>query len=172
MRLGAIEQVGTPRAIYRHPATEFAASFLGSANKLAATILAERGDGDYRVRWEGGELDVGGPTGLARGRVVALVVRPEQVEVADGARSEGGWLAGSLIDVQEAASTVRLRIAVGSAGIELLAERSASARGAATPGAAVSVRIADGHGWLIDSAPSPTVTAQPANEPATAERSA
>ena len=36
MRLGAIEQVGSPRAVYRHPATEFAASFLGSANILAA----------------------------------------------------------------------------------------------------------------------------------------
>ena len=170
MRLGAIEQVGTPRTIYRHPATEFAASFLGSANTLAATVLAERGDGDYRVRWQGGELDVGGPPGLARDRAVTLVIRPEEIEVADGAPADDRWRAGTLVDVQEAASTVRLRIA--ALGTELEAERSASARAAATPGEAVSVRVADGRGWLVDSAASAPVIAHPAGEPATAERGA
>ena len=171
MRLGAIEQVGTPRAIYRHPATEFAASFLGSANKLAATILAERGDGDYRVRWQGGELDVGGPPGLARGRAVTLVIRPEEIEVGDDAPPEDRWLSGTLVDVQEAASTVRLRIAVP--GLELQAERSASARGTATPGEAVYVRIAEGRGWLVDGPPTgPAIAPAAAEEPAAAERGA
>jgi spermidine/putrescine transport system ATP-binding protein len=166
MRLGAIEQVGTPRAIYRHPATEFAASFLGSANKLAAAIVAERGDGDYRVRWAGRELDVGGPPRLAPGATVTLVVRPEEIEVVDGSAPNERWLAGTLVDVQQAASTVRLRIALP--GIELLAERSASARGAATPGESVSVRVADGHGWLIAGAPAASVAV--AREPAIVER--
>jgi iron(III) transport system ATP-binding protein len=170
MRLGAIEQVGSPRAIYRRPATEFAASFLGSANRLAATILAGRGDGAYRVRWEGVELDVGGPAELAPGAEVALVIRPEEVQVSDGAPPDGGWLAGRLLDVQEAASTVRLRIAVS--GGELLAERSASALGAATPGETVSVRIADGHGWLVDAGASATVIQPSADEHASAERGA
>jgi spermidine/putrescine transport system ATP-binding protein len=170
MRLGAIEQVGTPRAIYRHPATEVAASFLGSANKLAATILAQRGDGGYRVGWEGRELEVGGPAGLASGTAALLVVRPEEIEVADGAAPDGRWLTGTLVDVQEAASTVRLRIA--APGVELEAERSASAPGAATPGETVSVRIADGHGWLIDGAATAPVAAADAAEPATSERSA
>jgi spermidine/putrescine transport system ATP-binding protein len=172
MRLGAIEQVGTPRAIYRHPATDFAASFLGSANKLAATVLVRRGDGAYRVGWAGRELNVGGPPGFSPGRAVALVIRPEQIEVTDGAPPNDGWAAGTLIDVQEAASTVRLRIAVGSAGIELLAERSASAQGATAPGDTVSVRIPEGHGWLIDGEPSATPIAPQPEEPATVERSA
>jgi len=171
MRLGAIEQVGTPREIYRHPATDFAASFLGSANKLAATIVGQRAGGEYRVRWDGGELDVGGPPGLASGRAVALVIRPEEIEVTDGAPDDGR-LTGTLIDVQEAASTVRLRIAVERAGIELLAERSASAAGATAPGDTVSVRIARGRGWLIDGTPGAAPAAPPASEPATAERSA
>jgi spermidine/putrescine transport system ATP-binding protein len=172
MRLGAIEQVGTPRAIYRHPATEFAASFLGSANKLAATILAQRGDGDYRVRWGGGELNVGGPPRLTPGHAVTLVIRPEEIEVAEGAGAGDDWLAGTLIDVQEAASTVRLRVALERGGIELLAERSASAAGATAHGETVSVRIPGGHGWLIDDVPSATPIAHSADEPATAERSA
>ncbi len=170
MRLGAIEQVGTPRAIYRHPATEFAASFLGSANKVAATILADRGDGGYRVRWGGRELNVGGPPGLAPGAAVTLVIRPEEIEVADGAAPGERWLSGTLVDVQEAASTVRLRIV--APGIELLAERSASARGAAAPGETVSVRVADGHGWLIDGAADAAGPVPRPPEPATVERGA
>jgi spermidine/putrescine transport system ATP-binding protein len=171
MRLGAIEQVGTPRGIYRHPATEFAASFLGSANKLAATVVDRRGDGDYRVRWDGGELNVGGPPGLPPGRGAALVIRPEEIEVTDGTPDDG-WLAGTLVDVQETASTVRLRIAVERAGIELLAERSASAPGATAQGDTVSVRISSGRGWLIDGAPGASPAAPPAGEAATVERSA
>jgi spermidine/putrescine transport system ATP-binding protein len=168
MRLGAIEQVGTPRAIYRHPATDFAASFLGSANKVAATILAQRGDGGYRVRWEGRELDVGGRPGLAPGAAATLVIRPEEIEVADGAAPDDRWLSGTLVDVQEAASTVRLRIV--APGIELLAERSASAPAVAAPGETVSVRVADGHGWLIDGATDASVAVRRPAEPATAER--
>ncbi len=167
MRLGAIEQVGGPREIYRRPATEFAAGFLGSANILAATIVSAGGDGGYRVRWDGGELDVGGPPGLAGGRAVTLVIRPEEIEVAAAdVDSDGeGWIEGTLLDIQEAASTVRLRIA--ARGLQVLAERSASAASTFAAGAPVAIRVAAGSGWLVDSAPSSTGIAHPAShEPA------
>ncbi|MFZ0387712.1 MAG: ABC transporter ATP-binding protein [Solirubrobacteraceae bacterium] len=165
MRLGAIEQVGSPREVYRHPATEFAASFLGSANLLAATIVSGGGDGSYRVRWDGGELDAGGPPGLSRDRRVALVIRPEEIEVAAAGVDGDGWIDGTLLDLQEAASTVRLRIAVR--GLEMLAERSASAASAFAVGAAVAVRVAPGSGWLVDSSPSSTGIVLPtSDEPA------
>ena len=165
MRLGAIEQVGSPREVYRHPATEFAASFLGSANILAATVVSGRGDDGYRVRWEGGELDTGGPARLSGDRAVTLVIRPEEIEVAAVAGGGDGWIEGTLLDIQEAASTVRLRIAVR--GLELLAERSASAVDAFAAGAPVAVRVGRGSGWLVDSEPSSTGIAQAgADEPA------
>jgi ABC-type Fe3+/spermidine/putrescine transport system ATPase subunit len=51
---GHIEQAGTPSEIYARPATEFASSFLGSANVVAATIeevegmpVALLGDGQW-----------------------------------------------------------------------------------------------------------------------------
>jgi spermidine/putrescine transport system ATP-binding protein len=150
MRLGAIEQVGSPRDVYRRPATEFAASFLGSANILAATVVSVAA-GRHRVRWEGGELEAGGPDELRAGGAVSLVIRPEELDVTDGDAGEG-WHEGRLIDVQEAASTVRLRIAV--LGSELLAERSASAMLDAAAGDPVSVRVTPGRGWLVDGAPS------------------
>ena len=34
--LGRIEQVGTPREIYEHPATAFVAGFVGTSNVLSA----------------------------------------------------------------------------------------------------------------------------------------
>ena len=167
MRLGAIEQVGRPRDVYRHPATEFAAAFLGSANILAATIVSGRGDGVYRVRWDGGELDAGGPPGLGGDRAAALVIRPEELEVAAAPVDGDGWLDGTLLDLLEAASTVRLRIAVR--GLQLLAERSASDVGAFAVGDSVAVRVTPGGGWIVDSAPSATGIAQPpSDEPARA----
>jgi spermidine/putrescine transport system ATP-binding protein len=158
MRLGAIEQVGSPREVYRHPATEFAASFLGSANILAATVISSAGDGrGYRVRWNGGELEVGGPPGLRADRPAALVIRPEEMELTTPDTAGGdrpGWLEGTLLDIQEAASTVRLRIAVR--GLELLAERSAAAAAAVAVGDPVALRVGPGNGWLIDTAPTAT----------------
>jgi iron(III) transport system ATP-binding protein len=173
MRLGAIEQVGSPREVYRHPATEFAAAFLGSANILAASIVAARGDGGYRVRWDGGELEAGGPARLAGDRVVTLVLRPEEIEVAaSGVDGDGdGWIDGTLLDIQEAASTVRLRIAVR--GLQLLAERSASDVSAFAVGAPVAVRVTPGSGWLVDGAPTGTGIAQlGSDEPARSGHSA
>jgi spermidine/putrescine transport system ATP-binding protein len=165
MRLGAIEQVGSPREVYRHPATEFAASFLGSANILAATILSGRGDGGYRVRWDGGEHDAGGPPGLSGGQAVTLVIRPEELELAPNGVDGDGWIDGTLLDIQEAASTVSLRIAVR--GLQLLAERSASAISTFAVGEPVAVRVAPDRGWLVDSPPSSSGIAHPAShEPA------
>jgi spermidine/putrescine transport system ATP-binding protein len=165
MRLGAIEQVGSPREVYRHPATEFAAAFLGSANILAATIVSGGGDGGYRVRWDGGELDAGGRPGLSSDRAVTLVIRPEEIEVATADVERDGWIEGTLLDILQAASTVRLRIAVR--GLQLLAERSASAATVFAVGAPVAIRVAPGSGWLIDSAPSRAGIAQlTSDEPA------
>jgi spermidine/putrescine transport system ATP-binding protein len=169
MRLGAIEQVGSPREVYRRPATQFAASFLGSANLFAAEVVSGAGE-RYRARWVGGELEVGGPAGLATGRPLSLVIRPEEIEVAAAGPGEDGH-PGRVLDIQEAASTVRLRISV--LGSELLAERSASAALAVAAGDDVAVRVAPGAGWLIDEAPSASGIAEPPDDQAAAaERAA
>jgi ABC-type Fe3+/spermidine/putrescine transport system ATPase subunit len=38
MRAGRIEQIGTPRDIYRHPKNRFVAEFIGETNLFAVTI--------------------------------------------------------------------------------------------------------------------------------------
>lgn len=44
MRDGRIEQTGSPREIYRLPATPFVAAFIGQSNLLAGTFLETEGD--------------------------------------------------------------------------------------------------------------------------------
>jgi iron(III) transport system ATP-binding protein len=78
MNHGAIEQVGTPQAIYRKPTTAFVADFVGSMNFLAGTLEAPE-----RVRI--GSLSLACPPqdGLAVGTAVRLCIRPEDVRVRD-----------------------------------------------------------------------------------------
>ena len=80
MHEGRIEQVGTPQAIYRDPASAFVADFVGKVNVL--TAIAE-GQGRFRI----GALVVDGAIGgerAATGSRVKLYLRPEDVLV-DGA---------------------------------------------------------------------------------------
>ncbi len=87
MNLGAIEQIGTPLEIYREPASPFVADFIGVMNFVAGTVVRE---GAVRLgRTElACEVD-----GLAAGTEVTLAIRPEDIVVHDGRRSEPNTLA-------------------------------------------------------------------------------
>ncbi|HMR31673.1 MAG TPA: ABC transporter ATP-binding protein [Geminicoccaceae bacterium] len=75
---GRIEQEGPPDEIYARPATEFASSFLGSANILPATIET-RADGRVAVLAGGQELRLDAGE-AARGQV-RLVLRQEDLAI-------------------------------------------------------------------------------------------
>lgn len=75
MAHGKIEQLGTPREVYEHPATAFVADFLGVSNLMRGHLL----DGDT--------VEVGGVRlrAAAGGRppgVVRLTIRPERVRLS------------------------------------------------------------------------------------------
>lgn len=53
MRLGRIEQQGTPQEIYTRPRSLYVANFMGYANQLPATIVAREGD-EFLVRTSAG----------------------------------------------------------------------------------------------------------------------
>jgi spermidine/putrescine transport system ATP-binding protein len=85
MNGGRIEQLGAPRDLYERPATRFVADFLGTSNILSGTL---RRDGE---RWglaglgAGERVLIDGGDGLASGRQVEVVVRPEKMALADEA---------------------------------------------------------------------------------------
>jgi len=75
---GQIEQIGEPAEIYNAPATPFVAEFIGTMNRLEATVAdADRGE----VECDGAVLSVAGAKGLPRGERVLVLVRPETLDV-------------------------------------------------------------------------------------------
>ncbi|MFI9819297.1 ABC transporter ATP-binding protein [Streptomyces sp. NPDC052013] len=93
---------GTPRELYRAPADEFTASFVGGANLLPVRVGAggvSFGDAEIKV-------DTGG---VAAGASATLCVRPHLVGLGDGPNR----LAGTVAEIQWRGATHRLYVDVG-----------------------------------------------------------
>jgi len=121
MFAGVIEQMGTPAEMYTAPATPFVAEFIGTMNRLEATVIDSA-------------------RGRHTGERVLLLVRPEALEVE--ARTNG---AGPNAFVGEVLTQTFLgpvtRVKVSADGTSLITDMSA-ARAAALPvGAAVVARV-------------------------------
>jgi putative spermidine/putrescine transport system ATP-binding protein len=76
MQSGRLEQVDTPEAVYRHPATPFVAEFVGAMNRVPGR-LGDNGD----VQVLGHRLKVLNPNGTNSGAAVYALLRPEGVAV-------------------------------------------------------------------------------------------
>ena len=83
MRDGHIQQLGSPREIYDHPANRFVAHFIGDTNFVEAELL-EKADGRGKVRLPSGRvLDASLPAvGEVSTGKVSVVVRPEHARIA------------------------------------------------------------------------------------------
>jgi putative spermidine/putrescine transport system ATP-binding protein len=106
---GKIEQIGSPAEMYGNPATPFVAEFIGTMNRLVATV-ADDGAIDY----EGVRFDVEAARGLPRGERVLCLLRPETVEVvpADGT-GRPGTLAGEVVSRIFLGAVTRVRVEDG-----------------------------------------------------------
>lgn len=85
MRLGRIEQMGTPQEIYRFPQSHYVANFMGYASQLEVTVLGREAD-KWRVETATGEKLLGsapGATSWQTGQKIIACFRPEEVVVAD-----------------------------------------------------------------------------------------
>ncbi len=82
MNEGRIEQVGPPREVYRAPASEFVANFIGRANFVDGRVSAVEGD-KLVVDALNGQVLVPQPPAQPRrpGESVRLVVRPEAIRL-------------------------------------------------------------------------------------------
>jgi len=79
---GRIEQIGSPADIYHAPGTPFVAEFIGTMNRLEATVT----DSGH-VQVGGSILPVSDAHDLPRGERVLVLVRPETLELE---RADGG----------------------------------------------------------------------------------
>jgi spermidine/putrescine transport system ATP-binding protein len=79
MNEGRIEQLGSPEEIYRDPATEFVASFIGDTNLFDANVVERDGESVARI---GGENGFGVPAPEKSG-LVRVSIRPEDFSLGE-----------------------------------------------------------------------------------------
>jgi putative spermidine/putrescine transport system ATP-binding protein len=134
---GVIEQMGTPAEMYTAPATPFVAEFIGTMNRLEATVV-DGGSGE--VEHSGMRLRVDAARGRTNGERVLVLIRPESLELE--AATNGGApnsFAGEVLTQTFLGPVTRVKV-VGS-GTNLIADMS-TARAAALPvGARVTAKI-------------------------------
>jgi spermidine/putrescine transport system ATP-binding protein len=101
MNDGRIEQVGPPEEIYREPATQFVAEFIGDTNLFDAEVVERDG---RQV------AEIGGAAGFAVGAddrtgSVTVSIRPEDLRVTGAARSNGNGGAQGVATTAESTIT-------------------------------------------------------------------
>ena len=107
---GVIQQVGTPQEIYRTPANQFVADFVGRGDFLRGAVRGGR----IQLTGLGQSLRYDGP---CTGEVV-VAVRPESLSLA---RPGEGQLTGSIVNKYYLGDISDLRVDVGGAVIRLIA---------------------------------------------------
>ena len=114
MHSGRLEQLDTPENVYRRPATQFVAEFVGAMNRLPGRI----GD-NQEVQVLGQRLTLLNPNGQQPGEVVDALLRPEALQIApDSAGS------GTVTDRTFLGSAVRLEVTLEDTGQKVLVESS------------------------------------------------
>ena len=141
MAHGRVEQLAAPQTLYRSPATEFVADFIGMGGLAQATVLDAAG-GTATVEIAGHHAIVRAAEGQAAGPA-RLCLRPEDLALAaEGlparcrrARYQGGeWLVELTIDGQDECE------------LQMLAKPGT------VPEPGAEVRLAVGDGWVIPGA--------------------
>jgi len=90
MRVGRLEQVGTPNEIYETPRTKFIADFMGAINIFPGKVIAS-GDGKVQLETERGSRVIAPENKDIRSEeVTGISVHPELIELLpEGAGLEG-----------------------------------------------------------------------------------
>jgi spermidine/putrescine transport system ATP-binding protein len=110
MSEGVIEQIGTPDEIYNRPASLFVAGFIGSANLLPGTTTGRDGD-DIVVELECGPTVRAEPGWQpSNGDPVSVMIRPERLQVAVTAGSDGRSIEGVIRQVIFQGASARLQL--------------------------------------------------------------
>lgn len=83
MSMGHVEQIGTPRTIYRSPANRFVADFIGETNLIPGKLLSLDGPVGRVETLLGNFTGRMGPEPLSTGESVVCMIRPECLVVGE-----------------------------------------------------------------------------------------
>ena len=114
MQRGAIEQVGAPGEVYRHPANAFVAGFIGEGSffrgrvsaRSAAALTVETAAGAFTTACP--------PPGLAAGAEADVCIRPESVRFDEPPADEPNRFRGPVADSVYLGEGVQYRLLLGA----------------------------------------------------------
>ncbi|MEM7196359.1 MAG: ABC transporter ATP-binding protein [Pseudomonadota bacterium] len=123
MSKGVVEQVGSPRDVFRRPASRFVAEFVGSNNILAGTVIHSA---DQRVQVETaiGVLEAvdNDDRNLHQGQNIELVISADNIDISMRDDSEENSVQCSLVSEEFVGTVVTLLVETDD-GIELTVQK-------------------------------------------------
>jgi spermidine/putrescine ABC transporter ATP-binding subunit len=138
MNRGEIAQQGSAETLYRRPANEFVAQFIGRSNLLAARVV-EVAPTAAVVEVQGVRLRIDGPAGhLSPGTKASLVVRPEAVTLRPA--DDPGALQGTVSARVYLGDKTEYHVEMAGAVVEVVAYNAGASGGPAT-GDRVGLRL-------------------------------
>lgn len=125
MNSGHVEQIGTPKEIYREPKTRFAAGFIGEMNFIKA--VASSRDGAITF-YEGADgLKVSSTTGSTLASNVTLAIRPEHLRISLGQPAQTLFtLAGTVVDSSYLGTNTRIEVNASGTTLHVETEGAAT----------------------------------------------
>ena len=142
MNHGSIEDQGPPERVYRHPATRFAASFLGEMNFIKAVC---RGGAAHTAI---GALELPAGSAVHDGQEVTACLRPEHVAPADGVATFSARVIDTVFQGVHRRIRVEPAVAPGTEMVALLPAGMDAAQGDM-----LQLRADLRHGTLLPEAP-------------------
>jgi putative spermidine/putrescine transport system ATP-binding protein len=114
MHQSRIAQVGSPRSLYDEPASVFVADFLGDSNLIPVKVR-EAADSSIAVEMDDGRiLRVPNHEGIPpAGSKAALLVRPEDIVIAQQNDGASTLISGAVLDVSYHGDCYRVNVATG-----------------------------------------------------------
>ncbi len=164
MNRGRIEQLGTPREVYEHPATRFVAGFIGTSNIIDGSVARMDGTTALFDRPTGESIIVpdAARAGASAGGRLHVTVRPEKIVITE-AQPEAGRCAlrGQVAEVVYLGSSTQYAVRL-SDGTELsvFVQNSSDASDVAERGQDVWLSWRPEHTLAL--ADSPALTGSPA----------
>jgi spermidine/putrescine transport system ATP-binding protein len=153
MNDGRIEHLGTPRAIYEHPATKFVAGFIGTSNLLSGVATQVSGreaviqlSADERIVVPIRDIPV------TAGSDVELTVRPEKISIdlTPPTNSEGSAIRGTVTEVVYLGTATNYNVTTSTgAEVVVFTQNASSADDIATRGDTVWLAWEPQHSYAI-----------------------
>ena len=117
-----VQQIGTPIEIYRNPANEFVADFIGMGNILPATAL---GAGRVGLK-SGAAIRVPLPDRIHVGTNVKVMVRPEELELSHAPEPDSDPSRATVTFVRDGGTTIETSVGGASTVLNALTNPSQS----------------------------------------------